>query len=69
MFRNYKVVFLSDATGTYDYVDVGQGAMSADEVHRATLVVLASSTADVMTAADFMKRVEASSQAKTNQAA
>ena len=69
MFRNYKVVFLSDATGTYDYVDVGQGAMSADEVHRATLVVLAGSTADVMTAADFMKRVEASGRAKTTQAA
>ncbi len=28
MFHNYKVVFLSDATGTFDYPDVGQGAMS-----------------------------------------
>lgn len=57
MFRNYKVVFLSDATGTFDYPDVGQGAMSAEEVHRATLVVLAFSTAHVMTAADFLGRV------------
>jgi nicotinamidase-related amidase len=50
MFRNYKVVFLSDCTGTFDYPDVGQGAMSAEEVHRATLTILAFSTAHVMTA-------------------
>jgi nicotinamidase-related amidase len=49
MFRNYKVAFLSDATGTFDYPDVGQGAMSAAEVHKATLIVLAFSTAHVMT--------------------
>lgn len=58
MFRNYKVVFLSDATGTYDYKDVGQGAMSADEVHRAQLVVLAASTAEVMTTKEFLGRLE-----------
>ena len=32
MFNNYKVVFLSDATGSFDYPDVGYGAMSAEEV-------------------------------------
>jgi nicotinamidase-related amidase len=53
MFRNYKVAFLSDATGTFDYPDVGYGAMSADDVHRATLSILAFSTAHVMTAAEF----------------
>ena len=58
MFHNYKVVFLSDATGTFDYPDVGQGAMSADEVHRATLAILAFSTAHVMTAAEFLARVK-----------
>jgi hypothetical protein len=31
MFYNYKVAFLSDATGTFDYPDVGQGALSADD--------------------------------------
>jgi ureidoacrylate peracid hydrolase len=56
MFRDYKVVFLSDATGTFDYPDVGQGAMSADEVHRATLVILSVSTAHVMTTEEFMAR-------------
>jgi hypothetical protein len=39
MFRNYKV----------DYPDVGYGAMSAEEVHKATLCILAFSTAHVMT--------------------
>jgi ureidoacrylate peracid hydrolase len=56
LFRDYKVVFLSDATATFDYPDVGQGKMSADEVHRATLVILAVSTAHVMTADEFMER-------------
>jgi ureidoacrylate peracid hydrolase len=63
MFRNYQVVFLSDATGTFDYPDVGQGAMSAEEVHRATLTVLAFSTAHVMTADEFVARVAPSQKA------
>ncbi|MGH3585343.1 MAG: cysteine hydrolase family protein [Pseudonocardia sp.] len=53
MFRNYRVAFLSDATGTFDYPDTGYGALSADDVHRATLSILAFSTAHVMTAAEF----------------
>jgi ureidoacrylate peracid hydrolase len=57
MFHNYKVVFLSDATGTFDYPDVGQGALSAEAVHRATLTILAFSTADVMTVDQFVARV------------
>ena len=56
LFRDYKVVFLSDATATFDYPDVGQGKMSADEVHRATLVILSVSTAHVMTADEFIAR-------------
>lgn len=62
MFRNYKVAFLSDATGTFDYPDVGQGAMSAENVHRATLTVLAFSTAHVMTAAEFLQRIDTSAR-------
>jgi len=53
MFHNYKVAFLSDATGTFDYPDVGWGAMPAAEVHMATLTVLAFSTAHVMTVEEF----------------
>lgn len=59
MFNNYKVVFLSDATGTFDYPDVGQGAMSAEDVHKATLTILAFSTAHVMTVEEFKAIVPA----------
>lgn len=57
MYRNYRVVFLSDATATADYPDLGFGAMAAADVHRATLVILAHSTADVMSVADLRTRL------------
>jgi len=57
LFRDYKVVFLSDATATFDYPDVGQGAMSADEVHRTVLVILSVSTAHVMKVEEFVGRM------------
>src|SRR5579862_2247547 len=57
MFRNYRVIFLSDLTGTFDYPDVGYGALPAEQVHRTTLIVLAFSTAHVMTAAELKGRV------------
>lgn len=57
MFHNYKVAFLSDATGTFDYPDVGHGAMSAQDVHKATLIILAFSTAHVMTVDEFRSLV------------
>jgi len=57
MFRNYPVVFLSDATATYDYPDRGFGPMPNAEVHHATLVILADSTAHVMSVADMAKRI------------
>ncbi|GAA1191812.1 cysteine hydrolase family protein [Pseudonocardia alaniniphila] len=53
MFHNYRVAFLADVTGTVDYLEVGQGALSADDIHRTTLAILARTTAHVMTAADF----------------
>src|SRR5580658_2731333 len=40
MFRNYRVVFLSDATATFDYPDRGFGSMVDTDVHHATLVIL-----------------------------
>src|ERR1700731_3807360 len=57
MFRNYRVVFLSDATATFDYPDVGYGAMPAAEVHAATLAILSVSTAHVMPVTELMQRV------------
>ena len=41
----------------FDYDDVGEGALSADEVHHSTLVILGQSTADVMTIEEFIGRV------------
>jgi len=55
-FRDYRVAFLSDATATFDYPDIGHGSMSAAEVHRATLIILAASTAHVMTTDEFCAR-------------
>lgn len=57
MFRNYRVVFLSDATATYDYPDRGFGPMPNADVHHATLVILAASTAHVMSVADLGARL------------
>ena len=58
MFRNYRVLFLSDATATYDYPDRGFGPMPNEEVHRATLVILAASTAHVMSVNDLAARLK-----------
>jgi len=57
MFRNYRVVFLSDATATYDYPDRGFGAMSNADVHHAMLVILAASTAHVMSVEEMKARI------------
>jgi biuret amidohydrolase len=56
-FRDFQVVFLADATATVDYPDLGYGSLSADEVHRATLVILARDTADIITTDTFIARV------------
>src|SRR5919107_254126 len=56
-FRDYQVVVLADATATFDYPDLGYGGMSAEEVQRATLIILALSTADVVTTETFVARV------------
>lgn len=57
MFRNFDTVVLSDACATYDHPDLGYGAMTADQVHTAALVVLAQSTAHVMTVQQFTSRL------------
>jgi len=57
MFRNYRVVFLSDATATYDYPDRGFGPLPNADVHHATLIILAASTAHVMSVAEMAARV------------
>ena len=54
LFNGYRVAFLSDATGTFDYPDIGFGAIPAAEVHRVTLGILGVSTAHVMTTDEFI---------------
>jgi biuret amidohydrolase len=63
MLRNYRVVFLSDATATYDYPDRGFGSMPNEQVHHATLVILAASTAHVMSVAGMAERLQAGAKA------
>lgn len=59
MYNGYRVAFISDATGTYDYPDVGYGAIPAQELHRVTLGVLGVSTGHVMTTDELISRTEA----------
>lgn len=59
MFRNCRVVFLCDATATYDYPDRGFGPMPNAEVHHAPLVILVASTAHVMSVAELRERLPA----------
>ncbi len=63
MFHGYRVAFLADATGTFDYPDLGFGAVPAAEVHRVSLAILSASTAHVMTTDEFIRRTRAT-QAK-----
>lgn len=58
MFHGYRVIFLADANATHDYPDLGWGGMTADEVHRSVLVVLAFSTAHVMTSKELFALME-----------
>jgi biuret amidohydrolase len=64
MFRDYKVLVLSDATATSDYPDAGRGAMTAEDVHEATLLILRGSTADVATSEEFRQRTQVPAQAR-----
>jgi nicotinamidase-related amidase len=54
----FRVEFLSDATGTHDFAN-SAGAVTAEELHRAALVVQASRFADVMTVRAWTERISA----------
>lgn len=57
--KNLKVIFLSDVTASYEYLpDMGWGVVSADEVQRVVLTILALRYAEVASAEDILKRVE-----------
>lgn len=53
MYRGYRVAFLEDAIGTYDYPDIGYGAIAAEDLHRMILTVVGVTTAHVMNVEKF----------------
>jgi nicotinamidase-related amidase len=54
--RGFSVEFLSDATGTLAFSNKA-GAATAEEIHRATLVTMASRFAEVLTTEEWIDRV------------
>lgn len=40
-FRDYRVIFVPDLTGTYDYPDAGFGPKSAQEIHETICTIMA----------------------------
>jgi nicotinamidase-related amidase len=62
-FRDFKVVFLTDGTGTFDHPDVGWGAFPADDVQAHTLTNIAMFFGDVASIEDVKGRILASARA------
>lgn len=58
MYRDYRVAFLADVTGTYDYPDIGYGALAAEDLHNMILTVMGVTTAAVMDADTFMQKLK-----------
>lgn len=56
-FRNYKVLFISDGTGTMEHLDHGAGSMSANEVQKATLISLSNCVAEVVSSDEVVRRL------------
>lgn len=53
----YNVVFISDLTGNNGYEDIGSGAIDAESLHRAMLIMIGHTTAHVMSAEEFLGRI------------
>jgi len=58
--RNYKVLFLSDGTATYDHPDTGWGAISSEDIQRFVLTIMAHRDAEVLSVEDVLKRIRES---------
>lgn len=65
MFRDYKVIFLSDGNATMDLPDLGFGPVSHEEVQRVVLTTLAAAFCDVATTAEVLERIRRSTQVAT----
>ncbi|MBN2983074.1 MULTISPECIES: isochorismatase family protein [Cohnella] len=66
--REYKVIFLSDANAPMDYPDMGWGELSAEEIQRVTLTVIAYEFGQVSPTADIVAEIEAKSAAMSSAA-
>lgn len=58
MYRGYRVAFLADVIGTYDYPDIGYGAIPAEDLHRMILTVVGVTTGHVMNVDEFKTLVK-----------
>jgi nicotinamidase-related amidase len=56
--RDYKVIFLSDGTAATDWPDLGFGPVSAEEVQKVVLTVLAMCFAQVSSIDQVMAEIE-----------
>ena len=57
-FRDYNVIFVSDATGTMDHPDLGAGSMTAEEVQKATLTSLSLCIAEIASTQQVIDKLE-----------
>lgn len=55
--REYKVIVVSDACAAQPYPDMGWGALTAEEVQRVTLTVMAHEFGEVTTTQDLIGRL------------
>ncbi|WP_068784513.1 isochorismatase family protein [Paenibacillus phocaensis] len=61
--REYKVIFLSDANAAMDYPDMGWGELSAEEIQRVTLTVIAYEFGQVSTTREIIDEIQATTKA------
>lgn len=57
-FRDYKVIFVSDANGTMDHPDLGAGAMSAEDIQKAVLTSLSFCIAEIASTDEVIQKFE-----------
>lgn len=61
--REYKVIFLSDANAAMDYPDMGWGDISAEEIQRVTLTVIAYEFGQVSSTSEVIDEIHAKTKA------
>jgi nicotinamidase-related amidase len=55
--REFRVLFLSDGTANFDLPDGGLGALSAEDLQRAAVAIMAFSFAEVITIDEVLRRI------------